>query len=119
MGLRTTKGNCEGCMTEQEWLQTIDLQAMLWYLNNKVSERKFRLTECAFLRRFWHLLTDERNRRGIEAAERFADRMISRDELRAAEAHAEAAFQQLLDTHFPDRVVARPFWGGVVSAAQH
>ncbi len=106
-------------MTEQDWLQTSDLEAMLRYLNDKVSERKFRLTECAFRRRFWHLLTDERNRRAIEAAERYADGIISREELRVAEAHAEAAYQELLDLHFPDRAVSRSFWGGVVSAAQH
>lgn len=106
-------------MTEQEWLQGEDLEAMLRHLNDKVSERKFRLTECAFLRRFWHLLTDERNRRAVEAAEQFADGTISREGLRAAEAHAQAAYHDLRHAYFADRGSPRSFWGGVVSAAQH
>lgn len=106
-------------MTEQEWLQDNDLEAMLRFLNGRVSERKFRLTECAFLRRFWHLLSDERSRRAVEVAEAFADGAASRDELKAAYTHAEAACNDLLDTYFPDRDVTRSFWGGAVSAAQH
>lgn len=106
-------------MDEQEWLRGSDLEAMLRHLNGMVSERKFRLTECAFMRRFWHLLTDERSRRALEVAERFADGESNRNELREAYALAEAAFDDLRHAYFPAGPIERPFWGGAVSAAQH
>jgi hypothetical protein len=106
-------------VTEQEWLGSTKLELMLAYLDGKVSERKFRLTECAFHRRFWHLLSDERSRQAVEVAERYADGAATRKELKATYAEAGKAFLHLRGSHFGDRVPHRSYFGGFVSAAQH
>ena len=108
-----------GELDEAGWLNAVEPEPLLRHLNPTVSERKFRLTECAFVRRFWHLLTDERSRAAVGVAERHADGRADRDELRAGYAGAEAAFERALDAYFPSRTPERSFWGGAVSAAQH
>jgi hypothetical protein len=80
-------------MTEQEWLACADSQTMLaWTHTGSVKSglpwcfgqsngRKLRLFAAACVRRFWHLLADEASRRAIEAAERYAEGLISEREL--------------------------------------
>jgi hypothetical protein len=80
-------------MTEAEWLACTDPRPVLRSLAGKVGPRKMRLCAAACCRRVWHLLPDERCRRAVEVAERYADRLASRQDLAAAHAGASAACQ--------------------------
>ena len=64
-------------MTETEWLECISPEEMLVFLGERASPRKKRLFACACVRRIWPLLTDDRLRRAVKAAERFADGRVS------------------------------------------
>ncbi len=85
-------------MTEAEWLACRDPDPLLEYLRAEAcarrlpqpSRRKVRLFACACCRRAWAALTDDRSRRAVEAAERYADRLASRDELALAFMQAKA-----------------------------
>ena len=46
---------------------------------------------CACARDVWHLLADERSRRAVEVAERYADGLATADDLSAAYAAASDA----------------------------
>ncbi len=82
-------------MTEAEWLECDQPQAMLDSLPDEASVRKLRLFAVACCRRVWRLLSDSRSQKAIEQAEVFADGGLSDDELRAASSAAwEAHLQQ-------------------------
>jgi len=86
-------------MTEQEWAACGDVGRMLAFLwaGGHLSERKQRLFTCACARRAWQLLTDGRNRRAVEVAERYADGEAGRIELEGALREAYAARFDSLD----------------------
>jgi hypothetical protein len=70
-------------MTEAEWLASSDPIAMLAFLRTKISERKLRLFMCACCRRVWDQL-EEHYRQAVVTAESYADRRLSRQELKNA-----------------------------------
>jgi hypothetical protein len=70
-------------MTLEEWERCDDPRKMLEFLGSKASGRKLRLFACACCRGAPYLLTG-RYARAVEVAERYADGLASREELRAA-----------------------------------
>jgi hypothetical protein len=78
-------------MTDAEWATCTDPTPMLGFLrqSGKLSKRKWRLFGVACCHRIRHLLADERSRRALGVAERYADGDATDDEL---DASFEAAF---------------------------
>src|SRR5262249_40102259 len=77
-------------MTEQQWRQCADPDAMRRFLEGRASDRHLRLFACACCRRVWHLLQDESSREAVRIAEAFADG-------NAAEADLRVAFNAVFD----------------------
>jgi hypothetical protein len=77
-------------MDEREWLASAGPMVMLAHLwpdsetGRIISERKLRLWVVACCRQVWHHLTDERSRRAVEVAERYADGKATDQQLYAA-----------------------------------
>src|SRR5438045_2268667 len=84
-------------MTEAEWVASRDSHRMVHRCRRLIryGPRKGHLFAVACCRRIWHLLADPRSRAAVEAAERYADGLMSEEQLRvegaeASLAHAEA-----------------------------
>jgi hypothetical protein len=92
-------------MDEATWLACADPEPMLELVLGKASDRKLRLFACACCRRIWHRravelpagvpqwlkgtpMKNERLRKAVEAAERYADGKATAEELVAARAVA-------------------------------
>jgi hypothetical protein len=78
-------------MTEAEWLdEGLSCQWLIGRVlrgnaaRTKVGRRKLRLFACACSRQVWDLLGDQRMRRAVEVAERFAEGLAGKDDLEAA-----------------------------------
>jgi hypothetical protein len=82
-------------MTEPEWIVCTDSVKMLASLRGNGSERKLRLFAAACCRRVWHLLPDERSRRAVGVAERYADGEADGEDLRLAVIGAESVAEAL------------------------
>jgi hypothetical protein len=70
--------------SENHGLTCTDAARLLHQLRDRLSERKLRLFTCACLRHLGHVSADERNLQAVEAAEQYADRRISKRELKKA-----------------------------------
>jgi hypothetical protein len=93
-------------MTPEEWERCDDPDVMLSFLrvqgskprrrryrkHSVTSQRRWRLFACACCRRLWNLL-DERGKRAVVTAERYADGAASEEELLASRREAYAAYQ--------------------------
>jgi hypothetical protein len=74
-------------MTEQDWVQSIDLWRMLEFLEQyrrEVTQRKLILCACACCRHIWPFIKDERSRQAVAVVERYADNLATLDELDVA-----------------------------------
>lgn len=80
-------------MTEAEWLECPGPYLMLNFLQRRISDRKLRLFGCACCRRIWNLISDDRSRRAVEVAERYADGLTGRDERDEANRWARLAVE--------------------------
>jgi hypothetical protein len=88
-------GHGKEVVSEQQWLtcdRPFKLLDWLDYLQGKPSDRKIRLYNCACVRRAWPLLTDERSRRAVGVAERFASGEAGEEQLKVAESAARDYF---------------------------
>jgi hypothetical protein len=85
---------------ESAWQSSGDAAWMLLHLRGKLSERKLRLFACACCRRLPLLIDDERNVRAVEAAERYADGLVPKREMKKAR---KAACISWLDSYEPAR----------------
>jgi hypothetical protein len=82
-------------MTEAEWLSCENPQKLMPVLRQRASDRKARLFACACCRHVWSLLPDERSRRAVETAERFAEGAASMEVAKQAYDEAWLLHQQL------------------------
>src|SRR5436853_1381662 len=78
-------------MTEQEWLACDDPVPMLEHVADRASARELRLFGCAACRSVWVWIDDPRCRAAVEAAEEFADGLISEAQLASASTGANEA----------------------------
>jgi hypothetical protein len=86
-------------VTEAEWLACADLIPLLEALPDPSQERKLRLFACACARSVWHHLDDERSRKAVEVAERFADgQAATAQAVAAGRAALEASRSSAFDT---------------------
>jgi hypothetical protein len=81
-------------MTQEQWLECRDPEAMLAFLRDKASARKLRLFACACCRRRWQGFQDGRCRRAVELSERYAEGQANAEELAAARSLAAQAHQE-------------------------
>ena len=80
-------------MTEAEWHACNDPGPMLRWLGDRATEEQLRRFGIGCCRRLWHLLTDERSRDAVVAAEGFIQGAVTPEELDAACDAAEWVYQ--------------------------
>lgn len=78
-------------MTEAEWDDIFDPIKKLEFVAGSASERKLLLFAVACCRRIWHLYSDVRCQRAVEAAELYAEGRLARGEVLRAANDAERA----------------------------
>ncbi len=81
-------------MTEAEWMACTNLGEMVYFLRNRVTDRKWRLFAAACCRSVLNSLGDPRCRNAIALTERLADGNARLDELVAAQQLACAVLEE-------------------------
>ena len=74
-------------MTEKEWKHCVEPRMLFKHLveSARTTERKHRLLACGWCRlTSWDLLTDERSKKAVEAAELYADGALTKRKLDSA-----------------------------------
>jgi hypothetical protein len=104
-------------MTEQESLACDDPEPMLTLLERRGSDRRLQLFAVACCRRAWNLMTEPRHRHAVEAAERFADGLLT-------EAQFQAVLQPIVAewAELPDLAQRAGGWGPfhfMIGATRH
>jgi hypothetical protein len=89
-----------GLVTDTDWRTCVDPTPLLYFLRDKGSARKWRLFAVACCRRIGHLIADERSRRAVEVAARYADAAATEDELEAARSAAQQALAEAKDAEY-------------------
>jgi hypothetical protein len=97
-------------MTEAEWLNGVDAPEMLRFAVAWASERQLRLFACACCRQIWHSLSDERSRHAIVTSELYADRRVTKKELRQAQRQAWAAFSAMCGNNRASEAARAAAW---------
>ncbi len=69
-------------MTEEEWLGCNDEMTMLRFLGGNASDRKLRLTACAYCRWFWQFM-GKASRKAILLGEQLADGPVNQSQRNA------------------------------------
>jgi len=113
-------------MDEAEWLAYAEPRVMLELLRGKASERKLRLFGVACCRQVWYQFTDGRSQKPVEVAERYADAMANREELKKVQEEARAYRGQSWESRgagavgawLAGEVIDRDVAGWVIRAAQ-
>lgn len=96
-------------MTESEWLTTDDVVVMLGRVLSTVSYRKVRLFSTNCCRHIWRLLVDNRSRRAVEAADRYADELASASELASAYSDARAVCEEAGQAKYKEEFQTYPY----------
>lgn len=105
-------------MSEDEWLTCADPWMLLNHFRGSLRQRsrKLRLVAAACCRRIWRVLSDERSRRVVEIAERFADGAADGQELQAASDVSHAAHRDAF--RLKGKIGASAEWAAAFSADQ-
>jgi hypothetical protein len=82
-------------MTEEQWQASDEPHPLLNWVGPSLSMRKARLYAVAACRRVWELLQDPRSREVVEAAEAWADREMSWQEVGVKRKRADAYFNEV------------------------
>lgn len=89
-----------GLLTVADWQTCADPEPLLHFLLDKGNLRKWRLFAVACCQRICHLMTDERSRRAVEIAERYAEGDATEEDLEAARAAAQEAQEEAKEAEY-------------------
>ncbi len=109
-------------MTEAEWLACTDDGAIAAAVREFASDRKARLIACGCCRLVWDWLVNDRSRGAVETSERFADGLVTDDELSRAAYFAEAAVfavDEMQERYWRDQKAVRDGWLDVCDATEN